>query len=331
VQVQDEPAAGYGYLEEHENKRGRPLVATLVGAAALLLLVAVPIGPPGEAPLNPDEAMAYRAGELFGAAVLSAGIVWGIAYAITLRFASRKWKIASLIVLGIVATIVSVARIGAREGALRDDTSDAIAELDRATRGSGTLDRPLRAGDGPLTAMLAALANPALADRQAFDREAEAAQVQQVLDLELPRSAPVLRNCERIAALEPRATALRGRLPAYLQAGREAAEPFVRRGALSAGQRDEFLAGAGAPENRNRFERQWTLTAGWARESAALCRILADRPWRRTGGLVTFDTERDHLAAQRHIDRVNTIAEEMQRIESDRRSRARRDLEGLRR
>lgn len=328
--MQDGPAGGYGYLEEHE-KRGRPGIATAVGAAALLLLLAVPMGPRGRQPADPNEAMGYLAGEIFGSALISAGIVWGIAYWVSLRHASRNWKIVSLVILGIVATVVSVARIGARDAPLRDDEQAALAQIERATRSSGAIDRPLQAGDGPVTAMLAAMANGALADRQAFEREAEAAQVQQVLDLELPRSAPVFRNCGRIAALEPRAAALRGRFPAYLDAARAAAEPFVERGTLSTRLRDEYIAGAGAPENRSRFERQWTLTAEWARESAALCSVLAERPWRRRGDLLEFDSRRDHQEAQRHIDRVNAIAEEMQRIEAETRERARRDLERLRR
>jgi hypothetical protein len=329
--VQDEPPGGYGYLEQHENRRGHPGIATLVGAVALLLLAAVPLGAPAHPPSGREEALAYLAGEIAGAALISGGVVWGIAYAISLRHASRKWKVASLVILAVVASLVSVVRAGARNAVLYDDTRDALAQLEQATRTKAVIDQPLRAGDGPVTAMLAAMANGALADRQSFEREAAAAQVQQVLDLQLPRSAPVFGNCGRIAALEPRAIALADRFPAYLEAARAAAEPFVARGAFSAGQRDEYIAGAGAPENQVRYRRQWTLTAEWSRESAALCRLLAERPWRRAGGLVTFDREPDRQEAQRHVDRVNAIAEEMQRIESEMRTRARRELDRLRR
>ena len=87
--------------------RGRPLLATLIGALVMLL----PLAGPQEA-AAPKYNLADMIGTLLGYAIFAL-VIWGVLYAITVRRASRRWKLASLIVLmtiGLVDGFISIGR-----------------------------------------------------------------------------------------------------------------------------------------------------------------------------------------------------------------------------
>lgn len=84
---------------------GRPLLATLICVGVLALSLAGQSTTPME-PGGP----ASSAGFVFGGAVFGA-ILWGIAFAITIRKASTGWKAGSLILLALLGGLVALARV----------------------------------------------------------------------------------------------------------------------------------------------------------------------------------------------------------------------------
>jgi len=87
--------------------RGHPLLATLAGSLLILLLLAAP-----EEAAAPKYDLAGKLGALLGH-VIFALVVWAALYAITIRRASRRWKIGSLavlIALGLLNGLISIGR-----------------------------------------------------------------------------------------------------------------------------------------------------------------------------------------------------------------------------
>ena len=84
---------------------GRPLLATLICVGVLALSLAGQSSTPME-PGGP----ASSAGFVIGGAVFGA-ILWGIAFAITIRKASTGWKAGSLILLAVLGGLVALTRV----------------------------------------------------------------------------------------------------------------------------------------------------------------------------------------------------------------------------
>jgi hypothetical protein len=91
---------------------GRPLLATLICVGVLALSLA------GQSatPMAPGEGPAFSAGFVVGGAVFGA-ILWGIAYAITIRKASTRWKAGSLIGLALLGGLVALNEVVTDGGA----------------------------------------------------------------------------------------------------------------------------------------------------------------------------------------------------------------------
>jgi hypothetical protein len=299
-------------------EEGRPILATVIGSLVVLLTAGGPAGS-GASSADPAEAAAYRLGEFVGGALVVALIVWGIAYAITIRRASRRWKIASFVILLLVSTLVSLVRIGAREVAKREDMAVVSRQIEQAMRG-GEAPVTVEPGDGPMGAMSAAYLNRTLAERRSFQRRQQAAGTDAILDFAaVTPAAPALRNCGRFAELAAAARGNAGRFEAHAAAARSAGDPFVARGALSEADRDEFLQGLRS--TRDTHVRYWEIAAEWAGEVNALCGLLAGRPWRREDGTVAFGTDADAAAANRHLARIDALVAQHVQLERANRER----------
>jgi hypothetical protein len=141
---------------EEEGRFGHPLIATLAGAAVLLL--AALIGPRIASPL-PLPAL------LIGGA--AAGLVlWLIGFIVTTRHASLLWKLGSLVLLigaGAGAALVAHGQFQTRS---RADASS-FAEIDIASDGSIVLPQGI-AGRGPVSALYADAVQADAAEKRAF-------------------------------------------------------------------------------------------------------------------------------------------------------------------
>jgi len=89
---------------------GHPLIATAICLGLLLLSLA------GQSATPMDlDGPASSAGFVFGGALFGA-ILWGIAFAITIRKASTRWKLGSLIVLAVLGGLIALNKV-AKAGA----------------------------------------------------------------------------------------------------------------------------------------------------------------------------------------------------------------------
>ena len=91
---------------EPPRRAGRPLLATSICAGLLLLSLAGR----DETPMT-AEGTGELIGYVFGGAVFGM-ILWGIAFAITIRKASTRWKAGSLIALAVLGGLVALSRVG---------------------------------------------------------------------------------------------------------------------------------------------------------------------------------------------------------------------------
>lgn len=314
------------YPDQPVPEEGRPIVATVIGSVLVLLSAGVSTGPDATPP-DPSLTAAYRLGEILGGAIAATLIVWGIAYAITIRHASQRWKIASFLIILLFASLASMARIGGRAVATQEDMAVVAGQIEQAAR-TGQIPDNVKAGDGPMGAMSAAYLNRVLAERRSYQSQQQATGAEKLLDFTtLTPDAPALRNCGSLAALAATARANAGRFEAHAAAARSAGDPFVARRALSEADRDDFLQGLRS--TRGAYERSWALAADWAGEVGSLCRLLAARPWQREGGSVAFAADADVAAANRHLQRINALAAEAQRIERESRESTRQGLQSL--
>lgn len=85
---------------------GHPLLATAICVGLLLLSLAGQ----GAAQIAHEDGPAFSVGFVLGGALFGA-ILWGIAYAITIRKASPGWKAGSLIVLALLGGFVALAKV----------------------------------------------------------------------------------------------------------------------------------------------------------------------------------------------------------------------------
>jgi hypothetical protein len=141
---------------EEEGRVGHPLIATLAGAA--VLVIAALVGPRMASPL-PLPAL------LIGGA--AAGLVlWLVGFLATTRHASLLWKFGSLVLLigaGAGAALVAHGQFQTRS---RADASS-FAEIDIASDGSIVLPQGI-AGRGPVSALYADAVQADAAEKRAF-------------------------------------------------------------------------------------------------------------------------------------------------------------------
>jgi hypothetical protein len=316
--------------EAKEENGGHPIVATIVGVLFLLLIASQ-----GRSePFGPGlDTQAARMGYLFGSVAAGAGIVWGIAYAVTIRKASTKWKVASLIVIAIASLLSTAIKMGGRDAALVSDALDMTNQVQAmADSGKGPADIKFKAGSGPMSRMMAAMLNPLMADGAAFEKEMQAAGLVQVVSFEgLTRKSPVLDRCDGLDRLAERAKYYRSRLAQHMAAAFALGRQAVRAGEMPADALSGFEKGA--RDSSGNTDRHWELNQLSATEAAAICRILARRNWDKPGNELLFRNEADLAEFRRHGSRIDAYAVESEQIKA--RSRANvaewtREIERLR-
>ncbi|MES2443621.1 MAG: hypothetical protein V4574_12390 [Pseudomonadota bacterium] len=292
---------------DEEEYGGHPLIATLVAVAILLLTLGVPLT------LPPGSGGAYRAGMLTGYFAFGPLILWGLAWAITIRKASPGWKIGSLIVIVLVNALVVIMRLGAPSAALASDMRGIATQFQGVLDADGNVSEIKAApGAGPLTRVNTVVLNAMIGDIAAYGREAEAAGMGELDTTKLGKASPVLGRCDAIAALSARAAWYKGRYEDHLAQGHRVGEAAVKAGEMPREALDGFEEGARA--GRGKLDRRWDLFAGMAEESAALCRLLKASAWTNRGGKVLFVRQQDLEAFQSHAARLAGYQDEEARM-----------------
>lgn len=302
---------------------GHPLIATVICAVLLILCTAGAGG--GERGAGMDGA--YLVGHLFGDGIF-AGILWGIAYAVTIKRASGTWQIGTLVALIVIGMLFGLLQLGAGIGVRQSDARDTVNQLKQVIY-SDRLPDHVAAGNGPLSRMSAAFLNHLLDDQRALERDLGAAGFMQVISLDgLTPASPVLRRCSDFAPLAARARhmGIEGRRE-NLAAAREIGDAEVTAGRLSAGDEAAFFEGA--EESRAAYERQWALNAEVLEEGQAVCQLLASRPWALSNGRVMFTRPGDAERMNAHLRRIQADAAEQDRMRSDVRVRTSEQINAM--
>jgi hypothetical protein len=300
---------GDGDPEEARPPLVLPLIATIV-AAALLLLLAFWM------PRNLDTG--HNDSSVIGGLVsglIIAVILWGIAFAITIRRAAGGWQVGTLLFTLAVGVSSQVAAITLAAHRISGDMATVSQQFRALSAGGQALDR-VPEGTGPVSRISAVFLNGTLQDRRAFDRDAETLGVIQILSHEgLTRSSPVLRHCADFEAFAARARTIGSSgWEGHFAEARRIADEAVRNNEMTAGDADSFFASA--QDNHYSYQRQWALDAEMVEDAQELCELLARRPWVARGNHILFPNPADLTEARFHIERVQHNADE-QRIATD--------------
>ena len=180
----------------------------------------------------------------------------------------------------------------------------------------------------PLMRITAAMTNAAVADTKAYDEELDATGVEKILTLEgLTPNSPVLDRCDKISSMVDRANAIGGRYADYVALARKQGEIEVAAHQLQPVELAGFLDGMA--EKRPEFEQRWAATAGFARETAALCTVLARRHWRvGPSGVLEID-EPDLTEAQRLIESIQQAAQHLVSLDQARNEEVKQQMQKL--
>lgn len=315
------PAADEQWTDE---SGGHPLAATII-ISLIMIVSAVNVrhSPP---PSDPAEAMGHMAGTVLGSAIFGL-ILWNIAFAITIRKASSRWQARSGIAIIIVSTLTGIVSLVTSMPHIdvRAESRESAQQMREVLAANGSPDRPIAPGQGFLSRMNAVLINGVLADSEAYQRETAVSGLNQLLDLDrLTPTSPVLRHCDRIAALAARAAYFRDRIEVHVAAAFAETEDDVREGRLPAAARDGFLSGA--TDGRAEYQRLWNISRDYAAETASLCNLLARRPWSRSAGTITFNRMSDVERFNRHVSRIQAYSVEHERLRAEARAKAERQI-----
>jgi hypothetical protein len=287
-----------------DESSGHPLLATVIGAIALILTVFIPHV---RAMLGGQHMVAYLVASTLGGGV----IVWGIALAVTVRKSAIGWKIGSLAALTFVSACVTLGRLGSGDMS-REDAATVARQINDAVKNADHPDDiKIAAGTGAGSRMNAAVMGAMIADRKAFEAETIRSGLRQIITVNgLTKGSPVLDHCGNIDALVARTDYYGGRLPAF-----QAAADAIGNKAVQDGEIDHSAVAAfdrGMAGSRSDFERSWLLTGQIAAEAGDLCRLLAKRHWVLQGGKLLITNQDDLTLANAYLSRINQINADLQ-------------------
>jgi hypothetical protein len=321
----DEAADMQDSATNHEKSGGHPVIATII--AAFFSLIGVFSG--DRVSLTAD-GLAGRIGYIAGGAG-GCALLWGIAYAITIKRASRGWKIGSLIVLLMLGALGSLVRLGTQNLAVRADADATARQLAEAMK-QGDNPQPLATGPdaGPLMRMSARTTNMILANAKAFNADADASGAVAILSLRgLTKQSPVLDHCDRIAGLAGRAASIGANFPKYVAAARAEGDAAIAAGEIGRPAVDGFISGLDGTHPK--YERQWALLGQTATDGAALCRVLARRHWENgAAGQVLFSNPGDLREANLILGRIQKADREIAAMRQAEAEATRHELDTMR-
>lgn len=304
-----------------DESSGHPLLATVIGAIALILTAFVPHV---RAMLGGQHMVAYLVASTLGGGV----IVWLVALAVTIRKSAIGWKIGSLVALIFVSACVTLVRLGSGD-MTRQDASTVALQINQALENA---DHPenirIAAGTGAGSRMNAAAMGAMIADRKAFEAETTSSGLRQVIGIAgLTKASPVLNHCGTVDALVARTEYYSNRFSAYQAAADAIGKKAVQDGEIGPAAVAAFDRGLG--ETRNDYERNWLLTGQIAGEAGDLCRVLAARRWVLVRGKLLFTNQGDLDRANAHLARINQIGAELEMMKSAARDRAKFDADRM--
>lgn len=296
------------YADENEWSEGHPLLATLIGCALLIAggWFGLTLLPP--APLI----------VIMAAAVVVAGLLWGVAYAITLRRATANWKLLSFMAFLLTAAAVGYAATWVAEQRLKADLSTL---MDVRIDPEGFPIFPKGAENrGPISKLYVGFVREMREGQDAFDAETKKADLELFADAAALKAKPaILSDCGRIGGLKTSGQAMierrRAGFKKLVDAIQHTDYPLVFKRGVIAG-----MTGGDTDDN---------LTEMAAIQGRALdaiqggCSVLARRRWVAQGPVFMFTNNADLSAFQTFGQQQMQANADLQRLQMEGRTRVR--------
>jgi len=294
--------------EVEDSRDGHAAIATAISSA--LLLLSTCSRPAPMAPTGP-EGLGYALGGIAAAVAL----FWGIPYWITIRKASRRWKIGSFVTIAVLAVLSNLWLIGSANERTRAGFKEQSRQAQEIAEGKRTRLEATADAD-PLQKFMVEVANRNIADLEAYGTEMEAAGGERIALLSgLQSDSAELRNCAKFTGLAAKARSNSGKLDTYLADVRPKLDQEVSNGTITQESASEFMAGA--MDSKPKFVRTWELQAQYAEAVEGLCQVLARKNWRVQRGQAAFTNEADLAAANAQLDKIRQIGAEQQRMKAE--------------
>ena len=265
-----------------ERSDGRPWVAMLVGAGAILVIAIVAMS------LLPFEVAAHSAAAL-GAATLLAAIVWGAAWFLTLHDATTGWKIGVGAVLWGMALLTIAGAIAWSNIAVRLDIANA-----RRIRIDANGDAHLPAGTvpGPITRTMYDFLHDVTSEQHKRQATFQVMGMDRLHDAWTVTNTPgMLKDCGRFVRVEPEIAASDQRVALAIRRVHTRLATVVRDEKLRA----ELIKGfdKGLDGSRANMQRSSALESHQLELGGDLCTFLATHRWKAQGNQFMFFSNGD--------------------------------------
>jgi hypothetical protein len=240
-----------------------------------------------------------------------AGLLWGLAYLITIRRATANWKLLSFMLLLITAAGVGYTATWIAEQRIKTDLRTLMEmELDR----DGFPRFPAGAENrGPISKLYVAFVRELIDGQHALDAEAEKAGVRLLADASALKANPrILSDCAKVAAVKQSANAMlerrRTRFKDLVQALQRTDYPAAfKRGII------EGLTGDDTDDNIVQMQ---SIQGRILDAAQGACTVLARRRWVPEGPVFMFTNDADLEAFSAWGQRQNEAAAELQRLQT---------------
>jgi hypothetical protein len=289
-----------------EQSDGRPWIAMLAGAGAILLIAIVAIN------LSPFDMSTHRAGALAAATILAA-LVWGGAWFLTLRHATTGWKIGVAAVLWGIALLIVAGAIAFANIALRIDAAN-VRRIRIDETGEPRLPPGMAAG--PITRTMFDFLRDMTSERHQREAMFQVMGMDRLHDAYMVRNTPaMLKDCARFVRVEPKIDQSDRRVTTAI------ARVHTRLGVIVADEatRRELIKAfdKGLNINLSNMRRSSELQRRQLEIGGRLCTFLATHRWKAMGSQFMFYNQGDIGMFNRTITDWNDAAREQTALVAD--------------
>lgn len=298
---QDDTAFAAWAAEQDHQPDGHPIIATIIGVIVILVGLASNPGPPTASP--PAIILAGATGVAL--------LVWGIAFAITIRRTSHVWKVGSFAILWALCLLAGLASIGRTQRATREDMAT-LTEI-RIDK-DGKLVVPDNAKRGPISQMIAAYSKSINDEADARNKAATELGIDRIADARAVTNDPeLLRNCGRFAKAKPVVQGARARFEGHVMTLANDME--------AANINADFKRGAveslDIKRVREKLDKVTAISLEQLDLAGSLCTVLARRHWQVRNRSFAFTTAVDMNDYNKHVVRWNTLFAQMESIRAE--------------
>jgi hypothetical protein len=289
-----------------EQSDGRPWIAMLAGAGAILLIAIVAVN------LSPVDISTHSAGALAVATILAA-LVWGGAWFLTLRHATTGWKIGVAAVLWGIALLIVAGAIAFDTIALRMDAANV-----RRIRIDETGEPRLPPGMvvGPITRTMYDFLRDMTSERHQREAMFQVMGMDRLHDAYMVSNTPaMLKDCARFVRVEPKIEQSDRRVTAAIARVHARLDEIVKDEAT----RRELITAfdKGLNSNLANSHRSSELQRQQLEIGGRLCTFLATHRWKAVGGQFMFYNQGDVRTFNRTITDWNDAVREQTALVAD--------------